>query len=112
MTERPVFKTAPSPRSRTANCSAIYKERRENGLLDIRGQSENLIMNRTIATLLVLVWGLLGGTSWAPAQTSSLPPFGHVFVVVEENHGYSQVVGSSSMPYLNSLISEYGLATD
>ncbi|HET7441599.1 MAG TPA: hypothetical protein VFJ47_09875, partial [Terriglobales bacterium] len=35
----------------------------------------------------------------------------HVFVVVEENHSYSQVIGSSSMPYLNSLATKYGLAT-
>jgi phosphoesterase family protein/HYDIN/CFA65/VesB family protein/ASPM-SPD-2-Hydin domain-containing protein/centrosomal CEP192-like protein len=68
-------------------------------------------MNRTITTLLVLVWGVFGGTEWAPAQ-SSLPQFGHVFIVVEENHGYSEMVGDPSMPYLNSLISKYGLAID
>src|SRR5581483_307504 len=43
------------------------------------------------------------------AQT--LPIFNHVFVVVEENSNYSSVVGNSSMPYLNSLIKQYGLAT-
>ena len=32
-------------------------------------------------------------------------------VVVEENHGYSSVIGSSAMPYLNSLAAQYGLAT-
>jgi phospholipase C len=31
--------------------------------------------------------------------------------VVEENHSYSDVIGSSAMPYLNSLASQYGLAT-
>jgi acid phosphatase len=30
---------------------------------------------------------------------------------VEENHSYSEVIGNSSMPYLNSLASNYGLAT-
>jgi len=30
---------------------------------------------------------------------------------VEENHSYSQVIGNSSMPYLNSLAAKYGLAT-
>ncbi len=30
---------------------------------------------------------------------------------MEENHSYSDVVGSSAMPYFNSLISKYGLAT-
>jgi acid phosphatase len=32
-------------------------------------------------------------------------------VVVEENHSYSSVIGSSAMPYLNSLASKYSLAT-
>ncbi len=48
----------------------------------------------------------------ATVTVSSLPSFGHVFIVVEENTDYSSVVGSSSMPYLNSLISQYGLATN
>ncbi|HET9308295.1 MAG TPA: alkaline phosphatase family protein [Candidatus Sulfotelmatobacter sp.] len=57
-----------------------------------------------------------GGVS----SSSSLPPvpppagqptFSHVVLIVEENHNYSEVVGSSDMPYLNSLISQYGLAT-
>ena len=43
----------------------------------------------------------------APAQA----PFGHVVVVVEENANYSSVVGNAAMPYLNSLIQDYGLAT-
>jgi len=34
-----------------------------------------------------------------------------VFVVTEENHGYTSVIGSSSMPYLNGLAQQYGLAT-
>jgi phosphatidylinositol-3-phosphatase len=38
--------------------------------------------------------------------------FGHVFVVVEENHNYSDVVTSPSMPYLNGLINQYGLASN
>src|SRR2546425_1993825 len=38
-------------------------------------------------------------------------PFGHVFVVTEENHDYVSVIGSSAMPYLNSLAQQYGLAT-
>jgi len=34
-----------------------------------------------------------------------------VILVVEENHNYSEVIGNSAMPYLNSLASQYGLAT-
>jgi phosphatidylinositol-3-phosphatase len=43
------------------------------------------------------------------AQTST-PQLGHVVIVSMENHSYNDVVGSSSMPYYNSLINQYGLA--
>jgi phosphatidylinositol-3-phosphatase len=46
-----------------------------------------------------------------PAGQSSVA-FGHVFIVVEENHNYSDVVASPAMPYLNSLAKQYGLATN
>ena len=49
-----------------------------------------------------------GGGGSAPG---SLPQFGHVVLVMEENHGYSDVIGNSTMPYLNSLATKYGLAT-
>ena len=38
--------------------------------------------------------------------------FGHVVIVVEENTNYSSVIGSSAMPYLNGLASQYGYATE
>ena len=41
----------------------------------------------------------------------SVPASSHVFLLVEENHSYSNVIGSSSMPYLNSLATKFGLAT-
>jgi phosphatidylinositol-3-phosphatase len=55
-------------------------------------------------------------TSTKAVLTVSTPvaaaPFGHVVIVMEENADYSTVVGNSStMPYLNSLITQYGLAT-
>src|SRR6266704_3219565 len=34
----------------------------------------------------------------------------HVFIVVEENHSYSSVIGSSEMPYLNRLATTYAYA--
>src|SRR6202011_5870708 len=38
--------------------------------------------------------------------------FGHIVIVMEENTNYSTVVGNTgTMPYLNSLIANYGLAT-
>ena len=35
----------------------------------------------------------------------------HVFLVVLENHGFSEVIGSAAMPYLNSLAAQHSLAT-
>ena len=41
---------------------------------------------------------------------SSQPTFDHVVLVVEENHSYTEVM-NGSMPYLSSLASQYGEAT-
>jgi phosphatidylinositol-3-phosphatase len=46
-----------------------------------------------------------------PPSSPSASPFGHVFLVALENANYSDVIGSSSMPYLNGLANQYGLAT-
>jgi len=32
-------------------------------------------------------------------------------MVLEENHSYSEVIGNSAMPYMNRMVSQYGLAT-
>ncbi|MET7614756.1 alkaline phosphatase family protein [Streptomyces seoulensis] len=48
------------------------------------------------------LWSGLGGSS--PAQAAAaVPTPDHTVVVVFENHAYSQVIGSSSAPYINSL---------
>jgi phosphatidylinositol-3-phosphatase len=54
------------------------------------------------------------GIGSSPLQTAvpaGQPTFDHVVLVVEENHSYGDVIGNSSMPYFNSLASQYGLAT-
>ncbi len=42
---------------------------------------------------------------------AQIPSSNHVVVVLEENHNYAGVIGSRSMPYLNSLASKYAVAT-
>ena len=44
-----------------------------------------------------------------PAQSLHLD---HVFVILEENKSYSQIVGSAAAPYVNSLIKHYALAAN
>lgn len=51
------------------------------------------------------------GASPTPTPTA-IPAADHVFVVLLENHGFNQVIGSPSMPYLNSLASSHSLATN
>ncbi len=44
------------------------------------------------------------------SPTASLT-FSHIFTIVLENHDYTSIIGKSDAPYLNSLVSTYGLAT-
>src|SRR5947199_10308697 len=46
----------------------------------------------------------------SPPASSSDVQVQHVFIVVEENHSYSSVIGSSEMPYLNRLATTYAYA--
>src|SRR4051812_10600961 len=43
---------------------------------------------------------------------AQIPASKHVVMVLEENHSYSSVIGSSSMPYLNSLATKYTSLTN
>ncbi|MCW2869735.1 alkaline phosphatase family protein [Actinacidiphila oryziradicis] len=54
------------------------------------------------------------GTSTGAASVAgtSGTHYDHVFVIVEENHGYSDVIGNPAAPNLNALAKEYGSATN
>lgn len=87
----------------------------------VSGSSLNTYLNLSSGTYNTVIqeWDACGSTKTAvtitvtsgSSSTGTIPSSSHVFVVVEENHSYSQVIGSSSMPYLNSLATKYGLAT-
>jgi hypothetical protein len=53
------------------------------------------------------------GTAMADPSTppSGFPRYDHVFLIVEENHGFSQIIGNPAAPHLNQLASRFGLAT-
>jgi acid phosphatase len=51
------------------------------------------------------------GQNVPPPASGTIPVVAHVFVLVEENHSYSQVIGNSAMPYTNNLAQQYALAT-
>jgi hypothetical protein len=43
--------------------------------------------------------------------SAQVPQSSHVWLIAEENHSYEDVVGNTSMPYFNSLIAHYALAS-
>src|SRR2546425_7721069 len=63
-----------------------------------------------IAVMLVLAVDSSCHGSTAPTGVGGRS-FNHIVMVVEENTDYTSVIGSSSMPYLNGLAQQYGLAT-
>jgi phosphatidylinositol-3-phosphatase len=48
----------------------------------------------------------------ARARSAPVPGYSHIVVVMEENHSYSQIIGSSEAPYINSLASKGALFTN
>ncbi len=79
----------------------------------------SITLNPGTYNTVVQEWDKCGGATKTPVTitvsgsggTASVPASSHVFLLLEENHSYSSVIGSSSMPYLNSLASKYGLET-
>lgn len=72
--------------------------------------------NHVIVLLSALLSGIFPGYGYGasePAPGATIPQFEHVFVVVEENQSYDDVVGNTQdLPYFNSLVREYGIATN
>src|SRR5947209_17812948 len=68
-------------------------------------------MNRTqitsIAGKLIIVLALFASVN----VFGQVPRSNHVYIVAEENRSYEHIVGSASMPYLNSLLARGGVAT-
>jgi hypothetical protein len=63
-----------------------------------------------------LVAGLvaIAGTATASASGStsaSVPKLDHVFLIMEENNGFYDVIGNPAAPNLNALANQFGLAT-
>jgi len=54
-----------------------------------------------------------GNPSSPPASDPfDIPQFSHAAIVLEENTAYGDVIGTSAMPYLNSLAAQYTLAAN
>ncbi|HMK21217.1 MAG TPA: alkaline phosphatase family protein [Terriglobales bacterium] len=70
-------------------------------------------MNRKIATLSILAFALVGTMFAAEGRVpKGVPHLDHVFVIMMENHGYSQIVGNPNAPFLNQYASTHNTATN
>jgi hypothetical protein len=76
---------------------------------------------RRLVVLLILIasWVSCARRQTTASAGSTVPisaqavHFEHVFVVVEENQNYEEVIGNTKdLPYLNTLAAKYGLATN
>src|SRR5689334_15363323 len=75
-----------------------------------------------ISTAAAVIGAGTPGSAATPAGISTAAPCGSMsgqtpavdklLVIVMENHGYSQVIGSPAAPHLNALAGACGLATD
>jgi hypothetical protein len=78
--------------------------------------ASSLTANATAGSYVVTA-SVTGGTNTASftltnlSTSGGIPQFSHVFIVLEENHSFTDVIGSPNMPYLNGLATANSLAT-
>ena len=75
------------------------------------GPSGSAVVTPTATTTYTATATEDDGSTAATVTVNVTPVSAHAFILVEENHSYSEVIGSSQMPYLNQLAKTYGLAT-
>jgi hypothetical protein len=68
-----------------------------------------LLRSAAIGAAIALTSALFSGTVTRAA--SSFPQYDHVFLILDENLSYSQVIGSPDAPEINALAADYGIAT-
>src|SRR6266566_5976266 len=107
------------PYTYAARCAAAAADSRglpkkqPAGPREVKARTSPEQSSQALLTIAILACGLLVGTRpIVNATAATVPSFDHVFVIVMENHAYSQVIGSSSAPYINSLAKSYGTATN
>src|SRR2546423_15524126 len=73
---------------------------------------EMRFLSPALLTILSLGAAVSSQTISAPSTPDAIPTPAHVIVVIEENHGYSQIIGSGQAPYINSLATQGALFTN
>ncbi|MBV9386818.1 MAG: hypothetical protein JOZ78_10370 [Chroococcidiopsidaceae cyanobacterium CP_BM_ER_R8_30] len=66
------------------------------------------------ASIAMLLWSTSGFATTFTNPTKSdlaIPKYKHIFIIIEENHAYNQIIGEAMAPNINRLAKTYGLAT-
>ncbi len=61
-----------------------------------------------VAAVAAIAFVVVAGAS---AASAAFPHYNHVFLLIEENHNYNQIIGNPAAPEINALAKDYGLAT-
>ncbi|HYX52169.1 MAG TPA: alkaline phosphatase family protein [Candidatus Limnocylindrales bacterium] len=69
------------------------------------------LLTRIINAGILLLLAGLGLSVTVAHAGAQVPRSKHVYIVAEENRSYEEIIGSSAMPYLNSIIAKGALAT-
>jgi hypothetical protein len=59
----------------------------------------------------VMALGLAVVCAGAETAGGAVPHYDHVFLLIDENHPYSGIIGNPAAPEINALAADYGLAT-
>jgi hypothetical protein len=65
-----------------------------------------------VGATLVAAFTSAGAVLVPASADAAFPHYNHVFLVIEENHDYSQIIGNPDAPVINALAADYGLATN
>jgi hypothetical protein len=72
-------------------------------------------LSRVTAGFALLAVAVAAAVTFGPglivASMPVIPGYNHIFVVIEENHDYSQIIGNLAAPEINQLAQTHGLAT-
>jgi hypothetical protein len=66
---------------------------------------------RSALKLAGIAIGAIGIMQNNAVSGTAFPPYDHIFLIIEENHGFSQIIGNPAAPNINALANRYGLAT-
>jgi phospholipase C len=66
----------------------------------------------SLAALVVGALAGCGGGGYTPRAANGIPPYQHIFLILMENRGYDNIIGSDNAPQINALANQYGLATN